>query len=66
MDWNKLQEMRCPACAKKLEEVGLGYQCTECTFFVGYERFQKLINDMLMPKKVLYDPDKVDRSGWEL
>lgn len=58
--------MKCPACAGKLEEGGMGYKCTKCQFFVGYERFQELINKMMMPKKQLYDPDKVDRSGWEI
>lgn len=67
MDWSKLQTMKCPKCSSKIEDVGMGYRCKgDCDFFVGYERFQKLINDMMMPKKTLYDPDKVDRSGWEI
>lgn len=65
MDWKRLQTMRCPSCAGKLEDAGMGYRCKSCEFFVGYEKFQKLINDMMMPKKVLYDPDKVDRSDWQ-
>lgn len=56
--------MKCPSCASKIEDASMGYRCTRCEFFVGYEKFQKLINDMLMPKKNLYDPDKIDRSDW--
>lgn len=76
MDWKKLQEMKCPKCGAKIsdEHSTMCYQCTRgergseatsCDFFVGYERFQKLINEMMMPKKPKYDPDKVDRSNWE-
>lgn len=67
MDWKNLKEMRCPQCGKKIVEVGIGYKCLEeiCGFFVGYEKFQKLVKDMTSPKKVLYDPDRVDRSDWE-
>lgn len=67
MDWKKLQEMKCPSYGHKISDEGstLGYRCTHCEFFVGYEKFQKLINEMMMPKKPKYDPDKVDRSNWE-
>ena len=67
MQWSNLQTMKCPTCSKNLTDVGMGYRCrdTNCAYFIGYEKFQKLINEMMMPKKPRYDPDKVDRSGWE-
>lgn len=65
MQWSNLQTMKCPTCEGKLADVGMGYKCGKCSYFIGYESFQSLINKMMMPKKPKYDPDKVDRSGWE-
>lgn len=68
MDWKNLQTMKCPACSSKIEDAGnMGYRCTgNCDFFISYEKFQRLITEMLMPKKPKYDPDKIDRSNWEI
>ena len=65
MDWKRLQIMKCPSCAGRLGDSGLGYNCGNCEFYIGYEKFQKLITEAHTPKKVLYDPDKIDRSDWQ-
>lgn len=68
MDWRKLQEMKCPKCSARISdiEMAMGYKCQgNCDFFISYEKFQRLITEMLMPKKPKYDPDKIDRSNWE-
>lgn len=67
MDWKNLQTMKCPSCSGKIgdDKHSLGYECKKCDFFITYEKFQALINKMMMPTKPKYDPDKVDRSGWE-
>ena len=71
MDWETLKTMHCPRCGSKLQDGKIGYVCKQettqvCRFQISYERFQEVVRDMYKPKKkILYDPDAIDRSDWE-
>lgn len=68
MEWKRLTTMKCPKCNHNISDKysSMAYECENCDFFISYEKFQRLINEMMMPRKPKYDPDKVDRSNWEI
>lgn len=64
MKWANLKEMKCPKCSSSsLTDSGMGYKCGNCDFYISYERFREVINNMYSRGRH-YDPDAVDRSDW--
>ena len=72
MNWQTLKVMECPRCGSPLKEGMLGYKCSQeqtrtCRFQISYEKFSEVVKDLYQPKApILYDPDAVDRTGWDL
>ena len=64
MEWENLKEMCCPKCANKLTEVSIGYKCTSCELFIGYDKFRTVVNNLYKKQPKYYNPDAVDRSDW--
>lgn len=60
MKWENLKNNKCPMCGSLLRSCSNGtqdgYGCStkgyECTFFVGIEKFNQIVNSLYKPKEV--------------
>lgn len=58
MNWELLKNNECPKCGNTLMEcsngVQMGYECStkgyECTFFIGQEKFEEIVNSLYRPR----------------
>ena len=46
--WSRLKNFKCPKCNSylKRDQLTNGYNCSNCDFFVGRERFDNLVNSL--------------------
>lgn len=68
MNWGNLKFVECPKCGHTLTSAPLGYRCTnsDCEFRISHDKFQSVVNNMYKEgKRMKYDPETIDRSGWE-
>jgi len=70
MIWNRLKNMKCPKCGNDISEVSngkqIGYGCQtkgyECTFFVGKEKFNQIIDNMYKNSKPIFKSEEENLS----
>jgi len=61
MEWNNLKKVECPQCATHLSETSMGYKCDNCEFFIGFEKFQAVVNRLFKPQ-TKYDANTEERN----
>lgn len=58
MIWSRLKSMRCPICNADLFQKSAGCSCTKCEFFIGKQKFNKIVGDLYGATSVSEDPDE--------
>lgn len=59
-NWKAMLDMECPKCACKLLKNEVGYGCCACNFKIREEKFNNIINSMMVPKARRIERDEVE------